>query len=95
MYAGRVVESGGVADIFYRPQHPYTAGLLRSMPRLDEKEATRLATIPGQPPNLQRLPPGCAYYPRCGNRIDICKGTIPLLRDIGAGRRKACHLEAP
>ncbi len=93
MYAGRIVESGSVADIFYRPQHPYTEGLLHSMPRLDEKDAKRLATIPGQPPNLQRLPPGCAFEPRCQHRIEVCKTTIPPLRDSGAGRRKACHLE--
>src|SRR5690606_34759938 len=59
MYAGRVVEIADVGDLFGDPQHPYTEGLLRSMPRLDEVTATELATIPGQPPNLQSLPPGC------------------------------------
>jgi oligopeptide transport system ATP-binding protein len=95
MYAGRIVESGGVRDIFYRPQHPYTAGLLKSMPRLDERSADRLVTVAGQPPNLQRLPPGCSFAPRCPYAFDRCLVERPLLRPIGPGdRAKACHLEA-
>jgi oligopeptide transport system ATP-binding protein len=93
MYAGRVVEAGPVRDIFYRPQHPYTAGLLRSMPRLDEQGAGRLQTIAGQPPNLQRLPPGCAFHDRCAHRFEPCLSQRPPLRPIGEGRSKACHLE--
>ncbi len=64
MYAGRIVESGPVRDIFKDPQHPYTAGLLASMPRLDESDGAPLSPIPGQPPNLQRLPSGCAFSDR-------------------------------
>jgi oligopeptide transport system ATP-binding protein len=96
MYAGRIVESGGVRDIFYRPQHPYTAGLLKSMPRLDERSAGRLPTVAGQPPNLQRLPIGCAFAPRCPYVFDRCRVERPLLRQIDgeAGRAKACHLES-
>ncbi len=93
MYAGRIVESGPVGAIFHDPQHPYTAGLLRSMPRLDEAMAERLVTIPGQPPNLQRLPPGCAFYDRCPRRLDICLTDPPAFRSIGEKRGKACHLE--
>ncbi|MEO3427236.1 oligopeptide/dipeptide ABC transporter ATP-binding protein [Pelagibius sp. CAU 1746] len=93
MYAGRVVETGGVRDIFYRPQHPYSLGLLRSMPRLDEAGVTRLATIPGQPPNLQALPPGCAYQERCPYVFEACRSQEPALQAAGEGRAKACHLE--
>jgi oligopeptide transport system ATP-binding protein len=93
MYAGRVVEAGTVRDIFYRPQHPYTAGLLRSMPRLDEHEAGRLQTIAGQPPNLQRLPEGCAFQERCDRRFEPCLALRPPLRAIGEAHAKACHLE--
>ena len=94
MYAGRVVETGSVRDIFYRPQHPYSLGLLNSMPRLDEQGVSELATIPGQPPNLQALPPGCAYQERCPFVFDRCRREEPALRDLGEARAKACHLEA-
>jgi oligopeptide transport system ATP-binding protein len=93
MYAGRVVEAGTVRDIFYQPQHPYTAGLLRSMPRLDAHESGRLQTIAGQPPNLQRLPEGCAFQERCDRRFDPCFALRPPLRSIGDAHAKACHLE--
>jgi oligopeptide transport system ATP-binding protein len=93
MYAGRVVETGTVRDIFHDPQHPYTQGLVHSMPRLDEAKAELLATIPGQPPNLQSLPPGCAFQDRCRHAIDRCRMEIPLPRDLGGGRSKSCHLE--
>ena len=92
MYAGRIVESGTVRDIFKNPQHPYTAGLLSSMPRLDEAEATRLATIPGQPPNLQRLPAGCAFNDRCQYVMERCRVERPALLEFAPGRMKACHL---
>jgi oligopeptide transport system ATP-binding protein len=92
MYAGRIVESGPVLDIFKRPQHPYTAGLLRSMPRLDETKAERLVTIAGQPPNLQRLPAGCAFRDRCDWKMEICAREVPALAPFEPGRSKACHL---
>ena len=94
MYAGRVVESASVRELFYNPQHPYSAGLLKSMPRLSSPKDERLLSIPGQPPNLQRLPPGCAYRPRCPCPSDRCQSEIPVLRSIGPGRSKACHAEA-
>jgi len=94
MYGGRVVERGGIRDIFYRPQHPYTMGLLQSMPRLDEARPAELATIAGQPPNLQNLPPGCPYQERCPFVFDTCRTVVPPLRPAGEGQEKACHLEA-
>ncbi|MBV9523353.1 MAG: ABC transporter ATP-binding protein, partial [Alphaproteobacteria bacterium] len=93
MYAGRIVEMGAVGDIFHRPQHPYTQGLLRSMPRLEGAEAGALAAIPGQPPNLQRLPQGCAFRPRCTQRMAICATETPALRQDASGTLRACHLE--
>jgi oligopeptide transport system ATP-binding protein len=94
MYAGRIVEAAPVRELFHNPQHPYTAGLLRSMPRLDEVMHDRLITISGQPPNLQRLPAGCAFRNRCDRRMEVCAVEVPLLRDIAPERRKACHLPA-
>jgi oligopeptide transport system ATP-binding protein len=94
MYAGRVVEAAPVAELFHSPQHPYTAGLLRSMPRLDETSHGRLTTIAGQPPNLQRLPAGCSFRDRCDRRMDICAQELPELRSTAPGRSKACHLQA-
>jgi len=94
MYGGRIVEEGAVRDIFYRPQHPYTAGLLRSTPRLDEARAELLQTIPGQPPNLQRLPSGCAFRNRCDRRMEVCAREVPRLRPGATGTVKACHLES-
>jgi oligopeptide transport system ATP-binding protein len=93
MYGGRIVEDAPVRQIFYEPQHPYTQGLLRSTPRLDEANVEELRTIPGQPPNLQRLPRGCAFAERCAWRMERCRIEEPALREIGGGRRKACHLE--
>ena len=74
-------------------QHPYSAGLLRSMPRLDERDHGRLQTIAGQPPNLQRLPPGCAFQERCEHRFEPCLSDRPALRPVGGEHAKACHLE--
>jgi oligopeptide transport system ATP-binding protein len=93
MYGGRIVEEAPVRDIFYDPQHPYTHGLLRSTPRLDEPITAELRTIPGQPPDLQHLPPGCAFHERCSWRFERCSSEEPAVRPAGQGRRKACHLE--
>ncbi len=94
MYAGRVVEAAPAGRLFHDPQHPYSAGLLRSMPRLDETMHDRLTTIAGQPPNLQRLPSGCAFRDRCDYRMEICASELPPLRAITPERSKACHLQA-
>lgn len=93
MYGGRIVEQAPVEDLFESPQHPYTLGLLSSMPRIDEMEHELLNTIPGQPPDLQALPPGCAFTPRCNYAMDVCQNDLPLLNPISKGRKKACHLE--
>ena len=93
MYGGRIVEEGPVDPVFAAPAHPYTAGLLGSSPRLDEAMPDELATIPGQPPNLQALPRGCAFAPRCERRFDRCLAEKPLLQTVGEMRRKACHAE--
>jgi oligopeptide transport system ATP-binding protein len=91
MYGGRLVEEGPVADIFAAPKHPYTQGLLRCMPRLDQALDAELEAIPGQPPNLQSLPPGCAFAPRCSHADARC-AQRPALRALSPGRRAACHL---
>jgi oligopeptide transport system ATP-binding protein len=93
LYAGRIMEMAPVRDIFYAPQHPYTVGLLASVPRVDEAGMDVLRGIEGQPPNLQRLPPGCPFAPRCPNVFDRCTAERPALRAAGPGRAKACHLE--
>ena len=94
MYAGNIVETGTVRDIFYQPQHPYTEGLLKSMPRLDQDKHEALTSIPGQPPNLQHLPAGCNFRVRCSYAFERCKSVNPTLHAIGDGRAKACHLES-
>jgi oligopeptide transport system ATP-binding protein len=94
MYAGEVAERAKSGPLFKTPQHPYTQGLLRSMPRMDEVRAHRLQTIGGQPPNLQRLPQGCTFRDRCVYAFDRCAAERPPLRPIQDERAKACHLEA-
>ncbi|MFO1073544.1 MAG: oligopeptide/dipeptide ABC transporter ATP-binding protein [Geminicoccaceae bacterium] len=94
MYAGRAVELASTHDLFAAPQHPYTKGLLHSMPRLDTAAEQDLATIPGQPPNLQALPAGCVFADRCAYVFERCRAERPGLRACGPGRLKSCHLEA-
>ncbi len=91
MYAGGIVETGPVRDIFYEPRHPYTRGLLESMPRLDAPGQERLHVIPGHPPDAQTLPEGCAFYERCGVRLPHCAHAHPPLRALGRRRAMACH----
>jgi len=90
MYAGRVVEDGPAEQVFRAPRHPYTAGLLRSVPRLDQPRRQALETIEGLPPNLLRPPAGCRFAPRCAARIPACERDPPL-RPMELGRRAACH----
>ena len=90
MYAGRTMEYGKVNDIFYRPSHPYTEGLLRAIPRLDT-EGEELPTIPGNPPNLLRLPTGCPFQERCHRVSEICGQQSPILTPFNDGRERACH----
>jgi oligopeptide transport system ATP-binding protein len=91
MYAGRVVEQAPVDDIYHRPAHPYTKGLLDSVPRIDSK-GEQLFAISGLHPNLTRLPAGCSFAPRCIYAQDICRADPPPpLRDIAEHRTAACH----
>ncbi|AUY49984.1 ABC transporter ATP-binding protein [Streptomyces sp. CB01881] len=98
MYAGRIVETAPVRDLYANPAHPYTKGLLRSIPRLDQK-GQELYAIKGLPPNLLKVPAGCAFNPRCDVATDLCRTEIPKLHQVSdkdgkelTGRRSACHL---
>jgi oligopeptide/dipeptide ABC transporter ATP-binding protein len=94
MYAGRQVERGTVDEVFYTPKHPYTRGLLASLPRLDRRyDNERLYRITGQPPSLIFLPPGCAFHPRCeyADLQGVCVTDRPELRVVGDGQVSACH----
>ncbi|MGI5480505.1 ABC transporter ATP-binding protein [Streptomyces lavendofoliae] len=97
MYGGRCVERGPVERIFYEPQHPYTWGLLGSMPRIDREQTDRLIPVKGQPPSLINVPSGCAFNPRCPY-ADVPKDGItrterPELREVGSGHFSACHMD--
>ncbi|PVC98453.1 ABC transporter ATP-binding protein [Streptomyces sp. CS014] len=90
MYAGRIVETAPVHEIYKAPAHPYTKGLLQSIPRLDQK-GQELYAIKGLPPNLTRIPPGCAFNPRCPMAQDVCRSDVPPLYEVDEQRRSACH----
>ncbi len=89
MYAGQIVESAPVRDIFYRPAHPYTAALLRAVPRLETK-VDRLTSIPGQPPRLDQLPTGCRFAPRCARADDLCVQDEPPLLAVDDSHYSKC-----
>jgi oligopeptide transport system ATP-binding protein len=90
MYAGRIMERALVGDIYARPAHPYTKGLLESIPRVDLK-GQELAAIKGLPPSLTRIPAGCEFNPRCPYAQDICRENRPFLLEVVPGRFSACH----
>ena len=90
MYAGSIVETGSVAQVFGDPKHPYTKGLLDSVP-VDAVRGAELKSIGGSPPDLHSIPPGCVYQDRCPLVRDICRSTRPGLRDVGSRRKSACH----
>ncbi|MER5856542.1 ABC transporter ATP-binding protein [Streptomyces sp900105245] len=90
MYAGKIVESAPVHDIYKAPAHPYTRGLLDSIPRLDQK-GQELYAIKGLPPNLTRIPPGCSFHPRCPMARDVCRTDEPALYEVSQVRGSACH----
>ncbi|MER6332462.1 ABC transporter ATP-binding protein [Streptomyces sp. NPDC001034] len=90
MYAGRIVESAPVRDIYKAPAHPYTRGLLDSVPHLDLK-GQELYAIKGLPPNLARVPPGCSFHPRCPMARDVCRTDVPPLYEVSGDRGSACH----
>ena len=90
MYAGRIVESAPVHDLYKEPAHPYTRGLLDSVPRLEHK-GRELCAIRGLPPNLVHIPPGCAFHPRCPTARDVCGSDEPPLYAVDEDRGSACH----
>jgi len=96
MYAGREAEGGGGEEVFGHPRHPYTWGLLSSMPRLDVARVDRLRPIPGTPPSLINVPPGCPFHPRCAYVAEVggdrCRTEVPRLLESGPGHKEACHL---
>ena len=90
MYAGKMIEMGNAQQIYHDPHHPYTLGLLASVPRMDQPRGNRLVPIDGQPPDLTRLDQGCAFRPRCRFAIDRCAEEIPLLENVGDAHVAAC-----
>ncbi|MDE2801520.1 MAG: ABC transporter ATP-binding protein [Chloroflexota bacterium] len=94
MYAGKIIERGTALDIYENPQHPYTQGLLDSVPRLDEDRKQRLESIEGMPPDLMELPSGCAFRPRCRFAVERCAEEIPPLMAVGDGHTAACWVTA-
>lgn len=94
MYAGRIVERGKTSDVFENPRHPYTQGLIRSVPRIDRENAYRLYSIQGQPPNVIDLPDCCPFYPRCDRAMDICKKKYPVSVKAENGSSVSCWLYA-
>jgi peptide/nickel transport system ATP-binding protein len=90
MYAGNIVETGSVAEVFADPKHPYTKGLLNSVP-VNAERGAELKSIGGSPPDLQSIPEGCVYQARCPLAREICRTTRPALQTVGAARKSACH----
>jgi oligopeptide transport system ATP-binding protein len=95
MYAGKVIEIGPVQDIFADPKHPYTWGLLGSMPRLDQPEDQELEPIPGSPPDLLDPPKGCAFAARCPYAMKVCAEQMPEMTKISPKHQVACWLTHP
>lgn len=92
MYAGKIVERAVTEDLYSDPKHPYTKGLIMSVPRLDQKGREKLYSIKGQPPNLINLPDCCPFHPRCGQAMDICRNKYPDPVNLGNGREVCCWL---
>ncbi|HEU5107138.1 MAG TPA: ABC transporter ATP-binding protein [Micromonosporaceae bacterium] len=90
MYAGRIVEEASVHQLYAKPAHPYTIGLMNSIPRIDEK-GQELRTIKGLPPSLLRIPSGCPFHPRCPMAQQVCVDVVPPLLELEGGRASACH----
>jgi len=93
MYAGRLVETASIDEIFGNPQHPYTIGLLASVPRLDSERRESLRVIPGLPPNLARLPGGCSFHPRCDYAMPRCREETPELEEVEKDHYRACFAD--
>ncbi|HZJ87630.1 MAG TPA: ABC transporter ATP-binding protein [Sphaerochaeta sp.] len=93
MYAGKIVERAPTEVLYAEPAHPYTEGLIKSVPRMDTtQKGKRLFSIEGQPPNVIDLPPCCPFHPRCEKAMEICQHAYPPLRDLGAGHEVSCWL---
>ncbi|HVH26509.1 MAG TPA: ABC transporter ATP-binding protein [Vicinamibacterales bacterium] len=92
MYGGKIQEVAPVRELFHNPLHPYTRGLLASLPRVDGERAERLTTIPGSVPDIHELPPGCKFTSRCTERFEPCQGIEPPLIEAGPGHWVRCHL---
>ena len=92
MYAGKVVEHAPVEQLFRQPKHPYTRGLLTSIPTLETSKGQRLSVIRGSVPNLARLPAGCAFAPRCPSVMEVCRQETPVLKDVAEGQSARCWL---
>ena len=93
MYAGKIVEKGSAHDIYDNPMHPYTIGLMASVPQLDQDVKQKLVPIPGQPPNLAFVPEGCAFHPRCNYVIERCRKETPALASVTENHEKACWVD--
>jgi oligopeptide transport system ATP-binding protein len=93
MYAGFIVEEADVKELYGNPRHPYTLGLLGSLPRLDEGRGRRLISIDGLPPDLIDLPSGCPFYDRCSYRVDRCREENPPLESVGLNHKVACWVD--
>lgn len=93
MYAGMIVEEAPVIELYGNPRHPYTLGLLGSLPRLDEERPEQLKSIEGLPPDLINYPKGCPFYARCTYRLDKCLEAAPPLESVGVGHRAACYVD--
>jgi peptide/nickel transport system ATP-binding protein len=92
MYTGRIIEEGSVGEILTRPLHPYTQGLIASIP--SGRVGTRLRAIEGNVPSLSALPPGCTFAPRCPQRMGVCTTAVPALVEITPAHRVRCYLHA-
>jgi oligopeptide/dipeptide ABC transporter ATP-binding protein len=90
MYAGKIIERGTAEEIYKNPKHPYTVGLLQSVPRLDEPRREKLNPIEGMPPDLVDLPPGCSFRARCTYAVDRCAEEVPPLASVGEDHLAAC-----
>ncbi len=93
MYAGSIVEEAPVKELYGNPRHPYTLGLLKSIPRMDRPRKEKLTPIKGLPPNLIDMPPGCPFAPRCEYRVERCLHEKPELREVGPNHRIACWID--
>jgi len=94
MYAGKIIETANAAELYARPQHPYTRGLMASVPSLEQRIGEKLVPIAGQPPDLSQLPPGCSFSPRCGQAIERCRSAAPPLMKAADTHLHACWVSA-